>query len=220
MAIQKRILLVHGIYSREGESNVWNMKAPLEQATGLPVVVFEYGYMHPVQARFDNPRIARRLADVMEPGDIIVNHSNGAAVTYLATVKHGARPSGVVMINPALDEWRMPVCDWAHVYYNAADDVVWWAHLLPGNVWGEMGRVGFIPQGKRPPAWTRNRMTLKDNDVSWQTSVWNTDTGISRIDAPAANGHLAMFQSPCVQPWGKIVGGRILNEITQTGDKP
>lgn len=214
MTTQKRILLVHGIYSREGESNVWNMKAPLEQATGLPVVVFEYGYMHPVQARFDNPRISRRLADVMEPGDIIVNHSNGAAVTYLATVKHGARPSGVVMINPALDEWRMPVCDWAHVYYNDADEVVWWSHLLPGNVWGEMGRVGFIPQGKRPPAWTRNRMALKDNGLTWQTSVLNTDTGISRIDAPAAKGHLAMFQSPCVQPWGKIVGGRILTEIS------
>lgn len=211
--IQKRILLVHGIYSKEGESSVWNMKAPLEKSTELPVVVFEYGYLHPVQARFSNPGIAHRLADVMEPGDIVVNHSNGAAVTYLATRDFGARPSGVVMINPALDEWRMPVCDWAHVYYNGDDEVVWWSHLLPGNVWGEMGKIGFIPKGKRPPAWTRNRMQIEDGNLRWQTSVLNTDTAITRIDAPAARGHLAMFESPCVAPWGAIVGKRILTEL-------
>lgn len=211
--VQKRILLVHGIYSKEGESSVWNMKAPLEQVTGLPVVVFEYGFMHPVQARFENPAIAHRLADVMEPGDIIVNHSNGAAVTYLATMKFGARPSGVVMINPALDEWRMPVCDWAHVYHNEFDDVVWWSRLLIGNVWGEMGRVGFVPKGAKAPVDGRLQAFLEDGGHTWRTRVLNTDTGVARIDAPAAKGHLAMFQSPCVQPWGRIVGRRILGEL-------
>lgn len=214
MTIQKRILLVHGIYSKEGQSSVWNMKAPLEQSTGLPVVVFEYGYMHPVQARFDNPAIAKRLADIMEPGDIIVNHSNGAAVTYLATVNEGARPSGVVMINPALDEWRLPVCDWCHVYHNEDDEVVWWSHLLLGNVWGEMGKIGYIPKGSIPPAPVQLKAAVEDGGHSWQTRVQNTDTIVDAVPLglPAAKGHLAMFQSPCVQPWGATIGRRILGE--------
>lgn len=216
MIPQKRILLVHGIYSREGESSVWHMKAPLEKATGLPVVVFEYGYEHIIQARFENPAIAKRLAHIMEPGDIVVNHSNGAAVTWLATQNEGARPSGVVMINPALDEWRMPLCDWAHVYYNAEDEIVWLSHLLIGNIWGEMGKTGF--------RYLKTTQTLAETEclqfigadlIHTRVRQVNTIDSADAFQVPAAIGHLAMFQSPCVAPWGGIVGRRILSEVSR-----
>ena len=218
MSMQKRIVLVHGIYSKEGQSSVWNMKAPLEKATGLPVEVFEYGYLHAIQARFENPSIAKRLAHILEPGDIVVNHSNGAAVTYLATVKEGARPSGVVMINPALDTWRLPVCDWAHIYYNAEDEVVWWSQLLIGNVWGDMGQVGFCPEHDITRiGWPQLMETQLVDGVAYSTSVRQADTikDAQYLAAPPARGHLAMFQSPCVEPWGRIVGRKILSEITR-----
>lgn len=210
--ILPRIVLVHGIYSKEGMSNVWNMKAPLEKATGLPVVVFEYGYLHAFQARFDNPAIAKRLAHIIESGDIIVCHSNGAAVTWLATQHEGARPSGVVMINPALDHWRMPVCDWSHIYYNADDSLVWWSKLLPGNIWGDMGEIGYRAQGDNM---TRALVDVPIPAFKTRSRV----TQINTIDAayiygvPKAAGHLAMFQSPCVGPWGAVVGKMILGQV-------
>jgi pimeloyl-ACP methyl ester carboxylesterase len=214
--MQKRILLVHGIYSKEGLSNVWNMRLPLQQATGLPVEVFEYGYTHPVQARFSNPNIAKRLAHVMEPGDIIVCHSNGAAVTWLATHNEGARPSGVVLINPALDVWRMPICDWAHVYYNAGDDVTWWSQFLLGNIWGDMGKVGYIPPDLRhaPDEAGTTQVIGGDHFVTHIRQV-DTEGRAGFFNAPPARGHTAMFQTPCVIPWGKVVGQRIMTELNQ-----
>lgn len=210
----RRIVLVHGIFAKEGDSNVWNMKAPLEAATGLPVVVFEYGYTGILGARLNNNRTAKRLAHMLAPGDIIVCHSNGAAVTWLATVKHGARPSGVVMINPALDTWRMPVADWAHVYYNADDSIVALSKILIGNVWGDMGRVGYRPKYVN--------YTYPDTCAEQEVNGKKTVTTIKQVDtivqapdllAPAAKGHIAMFQSPCVAPWGAIVGRNINNEL-------
>lgn len=208
-----RIVLVHGIFAREGDSNVWNMKAPLEAATGLPVAVFEYGYTGILGARLTNNRTAKRLAHMLMPGDIIVCHSNGAAVTWLATHKHGARPAGVVMINPALDSWRMPLADWAHVYYNAEDTVVWWSKLLVGNVWGEMGRIGYRPRGINhtlPDTW----IDQVDGDKRIVTGIEQIDTIVHAkgLLAPPAKGHIAMFQSPCVAPWGAIVGRKINQE--------
>lgn len=211
---EKRILLVHGIHAKEGESNVWNMKKPLEQATGLPVVVFEYGFVNFAQARFQNPAIAKRLAHIMLPGDIVVNHSNGAAVTWLATHKEGARPAGVVMLQPALDEWRMPICDWAHVYYNPEDSIVWWSGLLFGNIWGAMGRLGYRPNGSK--ILMKEDSTIQTVDgAKYPTNIHQVDTinDAGLFGLPEARGHLAVFQSPDVQPWGRFVGSRILDHL-------
>lgn len=209
--MDRKIILVHGIYAKEGESNVWNMKKPLEASTDFQVEVFEYGFVSMLQARFKNPGIAEKLAAAISPGDIVVNHSNGAAVTWMATHKYGARPDGVVMLQPALDEWRMPVCKWAHVYYNKEDSVVWWSSVLLGNVWGKMGKTGYVQPGRETP--------LK-YDVLWQkvdgeerrTVVRQVDTinDAWRLNVRPARGHLAVFQQPDVAAWGAVVGSRIM----------
>ena len=144
----------------------------------------------------------------------MVCHSNGAAVTWMATHKAGARPSGVVMMQPALDEWRMPLCEWAHVYYNADDSITWLSGLLIGNVWGPMGRIGYRPNGDE---------IIMDEDYAIQNVKGEKfKTEIKQIDtirdAPAygvkpAKGHIAIFQQPDVQAWGKIAGEKIRKEL-------
>lgn len=193
-----RIVLVHGIYAREGNSNVWNMKEPLERATGLPVEVFEYGFVSAWQARFTNGKNAKKLAKFLRATDVVVNHSNGAAVTWLATNKYGARPFGVVMLQPALDTWLLPKCDWVHVYYNAEDHIVWWSGLLLFHIWGRMGQVGYKP-----------RHTHKELPGVRQIDTINA---AAYLDLPPARGHLAVFQQPDVQSWGQYVGHQILLE--------
>ena len=187
---------MHGICSAEGQENVWNMKAPLERSTGLPVTVFEYGYLHPIQARFQNPSIAKRLAGILEPNDIIVCHSNGAAVTWLATCNEGARPDGVVLVQPALDPWRMPICNWADVVFNAGDEVTEWSKFLLGNIWGDMGKVGYKP---------------KPGEMSNRVRQMDTINDAAALGMPQVSGHTAIFQAPAVTPWGELIGRRIIS---------
>jgi hypothetical protein len=109
----------------------------------------------------------------------------------------------------------MPVCDWAHVYFNPDDEITWWSSLLLGNLWGDMGKTGFRLKGERL---TRAETSVPMNELRPPVSVRVRQVDTMRdadyFDVPAARGHLAIFQRPCVEPWGRVVGRRILSEIT------
>lgn len=142
-AAQKpRVVLVHGIHTKEGTSNIRRLK-PYFEAQGFRVLVFEYGYLSVLRARWENPGIARNLAATVRRDDHLVCHSNGATVAWLAMRDHGMRCLKLSLIAPALDDDKvMTGASWTSVYYNACDHVVWFARLLWRHAWGSMGRDG------------------------------------------------------------------------------
>lgn len=187
--VPRRIVVVHGIHSREGQSNVWRLK-PYLQLDGHQVEVFEYGFVGALWARFANPGIARRLAGdvVLDPPADYVCHSNGAAVLYLAMRDHGLVAGRVSLINPALDsDIRLPNAAATDIYYNAGDSVVGLASLLLRHYWGRMGNAGYVG----PP-----------------------HAGITNIDCartaglPPLDGHLDFFTPGKLDAWGRYLSLR------------
>lgn len=139
-----RLWLVHGIHSKEGTSNVRRL-APYFEMAGFEVRVFEYGWMGVWGARWRNPDIAWRLADLVGPDDHVVCHSNGAAIAWLAMREHGMRCTMLSLIAPALDNDAVTAgATWTDVYHNECDHVVWLSRLLWWHAWGSMGRDGVL----------------------------------------------------------------------------
>lgn len=137
-----RVVLVHGIHTKEGTSNVRKL-VPYFEAEGFDVLVFEYGWLGVLGARWRNPGIARRLASVVRPSDHLVCHSNGATVAWMAMENHSMRCERASLIAPALDSDEVLYGAWhTDVYHNACDHVVWFARLLIHHAWGSMGRDG------------------------------------------------------------------------------
>lgn len=143
-----KIILVHGIHVSEPAGGIGRLQPHLE-AAGLPVMRFDYGHMFAFQTRFKNPELARRLAALAGPEDIIIGHSNGACLAWLAAQQ--TRVGGLVFINPALDhDAVMPVgVRFAQVYYNAGDHAVQLSRLLLWHPWGGMGHCGATVPDQR-----------------------------------------------------------------------
>ncbi len=184
-----RIVVIHGIHAREGESNVWRLKPYLEMA-GHSAEVFEYGFVGALWARFANPGIARRLAAhvAIEPPLDYVCHSNGAAVLYLAMRDHGLTARRVSLINPALDsDIRLPHAQHTDIYYNADDAVVGLASLLRRHYWGRMGNAGYV--GPFDPA-------IANIDCQAQPGL------------PRLAGHLDFFTPGKLDAWGRFLADR------------
>lgn len=136
------VVLVHGIHSAEGTTNMRRLVPYFEQA-GFRVTVFEYGWLGVIRARWANPGIARRLAALVRESDHLVCHSNGAAVAWLAMKNHNMKCRHVSLIAPALDnDKRMLGSIWTDIYHNRCDHVVWLARLMWWHSWGSMGRDG------------------------------------------------------------------------------
>lgn len=140
---QPNVVLVHGIHSAEGTTNMRRL-IPYFESRGFRVTVFEYGWLGVIRARWKNPGIARRLAALVRESDHLVCHSNGAAVAWLAMKNHGMKCRRISLIAPALDaDKRFDGAIWADIYHNRCDHVVWLSRMLWWHSWGTMGRDGY-----------------------------------------------------------------------------
>lgn len=185
VASRSRVVLIHGIYAREGTSHIRQLQ-PYFEAAGFDVVVFEYGFVSALQTYFRNPGVARRLAELVRADDHLVCHSNGAAIAWLAMQKHGMRCVKASLIAPALDDDKvMQGASWTDVCHNVCDHVVWFSRLFWRHAWGSMGRDGC-------------------------TNVDGIRLGMHNIDVanhaalPTICGHLAYFEPhilPRFAPW-------------------
>lgn len=187
-----RIILVHGIRSKEGHSNVRQL-VPAMQAEGMDTIVFEYGFIRFFMARFLNGRLAKRLRALAMPGDIVVAHSNGCAITQQAAAE-GADFGGVVYINPALDPDKTTRAPWVDIYFNPGDHVVWFSKLLPWHTWGEMGSIGYTGAA---------------------INHTNFNTGDFPL-MPKCDGHLDIFRAKNIGAWGKFIARRIQTRQSAT----
>lgn len=139
-----RCILLHGFnVSDEGAHTVGRL-APYFEAAGFEVKRPRYGWCGLLGVRFMNRRFARLIADLAEPGDVVVGHSNGCAIAADAA-DIGAPISQLVLINPALDADRRfaPQVQRVHVWHSPSDGPVTFAKFLPWHAWGDMGAVGY-----------------------------------------------------------------------------
>lgn len=192
MAKPFKIILVHGIHAKEGSHNMAVLWPHLQE--NLPendVLLHEYGFMGFWKARRDNLRQAERLAARIDRRTIVVTHSNGAAIAYLACNKLGARPAGIININPALDRWRTAHAPWVETIHSPGDRWVWLSQWLPFHIWGDQGRVGY--QG-------RAQNTISHN-------AWEFGPGMRY------EGHLGLFEQKRIGKWAAFIALRILERI-------
>lgn len=152
---------LHGFRVRDaGLASIDTLK-PFALASGYAWRDLDYGWVGLLRLRLRNQRVAKRIAVGVQPGSVLVCHSNGAAIAYEAAWKHGLRGlKALVLINPALDAelWFPRVtANRIIVLHNRYDRpvraAVWWAKLvnlfsplswpLGGHTWGEAGASGF-----------------------------------------------------------------------------
>lgn len=190
-----KVILVHGIHSPEGSNNMAVLWPWL--ARHLPehsVVLHQYGFMGFWQARWRNPAEAARLAELVEDGDVIVTHSNGAALAYLAVRDYGARPAGIVNINPALDRWRTAAVEWVETIHSRGDRWVWLSQWLPGHIWGDQGQAGY--------------RGLEDNTINHDAETFG--------EPMAYASHCGLFDQVRIDQWAAFIGQRIAERLDNT----
>lgn len=143
MALPPRIIIVHGIHTND---SVGWMDFLVERFRdcGWNAAKWTYGYAYAMLTRWQNPGRAKALAALIQPGDVVLGHSNGCCLAWMAA-ELGAPIGGAIMLNPALD------CDkvmarqvpWVNLYANRHDEVVPLAKVFVGHPWGAQGRDGL-----------------------------------------------------------------------------
>lgn len=188
-----RIHLLHGIHTDEGDHTVENLSPFLLAATGLDVLYHRYGYASALTTKALNPARAEKIAKDVQDGDLAVGHSNGGCLIWMMAKDYGCRFTGVVLINPALDEDKgfshESVSSFIHVYYNGGDRAVPWAEMFIGHPWGVMGKIGYIGNDDR---------------------VRNYNCAVPDHAKPAW-GHSDIFTK--LDYWGPFIGRQIKNEL-------
>lgn len=193
------IRLIHGIHAPEGANNMSALLPHMRDACpDADVQLFGYGFMGFWQARWRNNDVASRLAAVWRNGaadqEVWITHSNGAAVAYLATHSHGARPRMVININPALDRHLAAIAPAVEVIHSDGDRWVDVAQWLPGHIWGDQGKMGY--------------------GSTWAAKARRTDVINHRASAPdfgnmAYDNHTGLFKPKRIAHWSRFIAHRI-----------
>lgn len=187
-----KIKLIHGIHSKEGNNNISRL-APYVKLFTKPedvVELFEYGFMGFWKARWDNKKVAKRLAATCTEDEVWITHSNGAAIAYLAVTEYGAHPKGIVNINPALDRCKTAPVPYVLTIHSKGDRAVWLSQWLPFHIWGDQGKVGYT--GKEVN--TTNVYATKVNGL------------------PNYEGHMGLFFQSHIFHWAKYITNYIYSK--------
>lgn len=146
---RRRIIIVHGIHTNDSEG--WmDFLVDAFAARGWDASKWTYGYAYAVLARLQNLRRAEKLYAMIEPGDVVLGHSNGACLAWMAS-HLGAPMGGAILLNPALDTDKVmaPHVPWVNLYPNRYDKAVSWARLFALHPWGAQGRDGLTVRDAR-----------------------------------------------------------------------
>lgn len=148
-----KVHLLSGINTWGTQKSMGLIAEKLREAGFYENQIIAHPYGLPVMVPFAWLRdifIARHIAKQIKPDDIVIGHSNGAAVAWLMA-EEGATIKGAILIDPALDADKAfaPQVQWIHVFYNSCDNVVWWAKWIPFHLWGDQGKVGYMGNDSR-----------------------------------------------------------------------
>ena len=187
-----RIIIVHGIHTDDSEGWMDRVARGFKE-DGWDARVWTYGYAYALLTRWQNPGRARKLAEIIPPGSVVLGHSNGCALAWMAA-ELGAPIQGAILVNPALDTDKVmaPHVPWINLYPNKHDEAVKIAKLLPAHPWGAQGRDGLTVSDPRYlTRWTHEPTRL----------------------AKAVEGHSAVWEPKVIHGWTRQIvkdaGGRV-----------
>ena len=178
-----RVILVHGFNVKDGGKGTTDGLRPHFAREGFKVLEFDTGWRFLAGVRFGNAKRARRLARMIQPGDVLVGHSDGCNLINLAAWQlagsGAAKPAAVVYLNPALDADTQlaPQIKGALVFHTPSDWIVALASKLPLHPWGNMGQIGYL---EKSPIYQDGR----HHNISYEHL------------AIAAPGHSGAFKKP------------------------
>ena len=153
MTVFNLAILVHGFNVHDGGRGSVGKLRPFFASKGIPYLLLDYGFFNLIKTYTSNKKVAKQLAESVKTAKVndptskvvVVGHSNGCAIIYLACKHYNAPIDKAVFINPALesDVTRPESLKSLDVWYSPSDKPVKWAKLLPWHIWGDMGRVGY-----------------------------------------------------------------------------
>ncbi len=177
--LRGRVFVLHGFNVRDGGTGSIDKLIPALVGADFEVVEFDYGWMFLLGAKLRDRFLARKLAKMVQPGDVVIAHSNGCCIAQMAA-ELGAPFAVMVFISPALDRdaERPAQVGERHVWHTPSDEWVTKARWLPFAKWGDMGAVGY--QGK-PDERTKN---YNGEELLWvrplRHSGWFAEPPVSR----------------------------------------
>lgn len=162
--MEKVVILIHGYNVDNAQETVGQLREPFE-ALDYFVESLNYGYIpNTWQITKRNPAVAERLAGRVNYWQSkgytvdVVGHSNGVAITHMATKNHGMRVNVCVAINPALTDDLSPSksAKLVQVWHNDGDKAVvygkWLSWINPwaskSRPWGQQGNTGYKGKDK------------------------------------------------------------------------
>lgn len=188
-----RVFIIHGIHTSQDVEWMDRLSSMFFDR-GFSTRVWTYGYAYALLTRWQNPGRAKKLAALIQPGDIVVGHSNGCALAWLAAWDYKAKWGGAVLMNPALDCDRVmpPGVPWVNLYSNQHDLAVKVAAFFPKHPWGAQGKVGIC---------------LRDDRY---LTRFTHDPG--PMKASPIRGHSAIINEG-LSSWGKVIVQDVLDRV-------
>lgn len=170
---------------------------PYLEAAGFQVLFPDYGWIAGLETRIINPLIVGTIKPYVQPGDIWVGHSNGAAIGY--DLMHAGAPlAGAVFINGALIPTirRPPQVGWVDVLFNVGDTITEVAQFaermgLVDPSWGELGHRGYH---------------------GVDAAISSFDCGMT-AGMPVVSGHSDIFTPSKLAEWGPWIANRALSHV-------
>jgi len=146
--------LVHGFNISDGGASTTDKLIPYFEERGYTVVEHDSKWSSGIlrdlmNVRYGNRKRAEAVAEMIQPDDLLVGHSNGCAIINIAcwllakvNPEHRVR---CMWLNPALDADSpiSPIVSNFLVLHTHTDRVVQISKLLRHHRWGDMGRVGY-----------------------------------------------------------------------------
>lgn len=173
-----RIHLIHGIHTTREDVSTPELFIPDLLEAGYErkdIVVHNYGYALGIKSRWENEARAKKIAQLIDPGDKIIAHSNGCLITLLM-LRMGIAPSTIALLQPALDvDTVFPLGNYKiNVFYNNQDKATLLARWLLWfhHPYGAMGRYGHEGEDER----ITNYDTLKIANVGGHSKCYAIST--------------------------------------------
>lgn len=185
--------LIHGIRT-EPNSPVKGLIPYLEDA-GFSVRYPDYGFEWALETGFVNTMLEGALLPYIEPGDVVVGHSNGCALAY-HLMQLGAPIKGAAFINGALEQKIVRPgthVEFIDVYFNPGDQITEVAkyanefHIVD-SLWGELGHGGYVGNDPR---------------------IGSFNCG-NTVSMPVVSGHSDFFTPVNLDVWGPFLANRLI----------
>lgn len=200
-----RVHLIHGFnVSDGGEKSVLQL-VPALMTYNLDFVSHNYGWTGPLLLRRKNLQTVAELLPKIEPGDVLIGHSNGCLICW-ELVDAGAPVSAVVCIQPAMRrDAKWPDHVKVMCLYNKRDVAVAF-----GRMWGRFATR--VRPWKNRHGWGaagRHGFTLNE------PNVLNVET-CRYYGKAAACGHSALFRKQKARDfWAEYIARWVKNRILE-----